>query len=48
LALVKRFVELHGGWVALSSPHERGVTVSCCLPAQAAGAYAAPEFDLAV
>jgi signal transduction histidine kinase len=48
LALVKRFVELHGGWVALSSPGKTGVTVSCYLPAQAAPDHAAPELDLAV
>lgn len=48
LALVKRFVELHGGWVALSSPGTVGVTVSCYLPAQAAPDHAAPELDLAV
>jgi signal transduction histidine kinase len=48
LALVKRFVELHGGWVALSSPGPMGVTVSCYLPAQAAQDHAAPELDLAV
>jgi signal transduction histidine kinase len=48
LALVKRFVELHGGWVALSSPTAMGVTVSCYLPTQAAQDHAAPELDLAV
>jgi signal transduction histidine kinase len=48
LALVKRFVELHGGWVALSSPTATGVTVSCYLPAVAAPDHAAPELDLAV
>jgi signal transduction histidine kinase len=48
LALVKRFVELHGGWVALSSPGTTGVTVSCYLPAQAAQDHAAPELDLVV
>jgi signal transduction histidine kinase len=48
LALVKRFVELHGGWVALTSPHATGVTVSCYLPAVAATDHAAPELDLAV
>jgi signal transduction histidine kinase len=48
LALVKRFVELHGGWVALTSPNPTGVTVSCYLPAQAAPDHAAPELDLAL
>jgi signal transduction histidine kinase len=47
-SLVKRFVELHGGWVALSSPGPKGVTISCYLPAQAAQEHAAPELDLAV
>ena len=46
LALVKRFVELHGGWVSLASPTPRGVTVSCYLPAEAAHQHAAPELDL--
>lgn len=46
LALVKRFVELHGGWVALSSPSANGVTVSCYLPAQAKQDHAAPELGL--
>src|SRR6185295_15330709 len=35
LALVKSFVEMHGGWVALSSEPGRGVTVTCHLPATA-------------
>ncbi|MEN9856117.1 MAG: hypothetical protein RL186_656 [Pseudomonadota bacterium] len=48
LALVKRFVELHGGWVALSSAESSGVTVSCYLPAHAAPHFAEPELDLAV
>jgi signal transduction histidine kinase len=48
LALVKRFVELHGGWVALASPTATGVTVSCYLPVVAAPDHAAPELDLAV
>jgi len=33
LALVRSFVEMHGGWVALSSEPGRGVTVTCHLPA---------------
>lgn len=41
LALVKSFVEMHGGWVALASEPGRGVTVTCHLPAQAAGAQQA-------
>jgi signal transduction histidine kinase len=34
LALVRSFVEMHGGWVALASEPGRGVTVTCHLPAQ--------------
>ncbi|MFT3728287.1 MAG: PAS-domain containing protein [Terricaulis sp.] len=33
LALVRSFVEMHGGWVALASEPGRGVTVTCHLPA---------------
>ncbi len=32
LALVNRFVELHGGWVELDSTPERGTRVTCHLP----------------
>jgi signal transduction histidine kinase len=35
LALVRSFVEMHGGWVALASEPGRGVTVTCHLPAAA-------------
>ncbi len=35
LALVRSFVEMHGGWVALQSEPGRGVTVTCHLPARA-------------
>ena len=35
LALVRSFVEMHGGWVALASEPGRGVTVTCHLPASA-------------
>ncbi|MEQ1492728.1 MAG: PAS-domain containing protein, partial [Terricaulis sp.] len=35
LALVRSFVEMHGGWVALTSEPGRGVTVVCHLPAHA-------------
>ncbi|MGE3791665.1 MAG: PAS-domain containing protein, partial [Hyphomonadaceae bacterium] len=35
LALVRSFVEMHGGWVALTSEPGRGVTVTCHLPAHA-------------
>jgi signal transduction histidine kinase len=33
LALVRSFVELHGGWVAMTSEPGRGTTVTCHLPA---------------
>ena len=32
LALVNRFVELHGGWVELESRNGRGTRVTCHLP----------------
>ncbi|MGE0742889.1 MAG: PAS-domain containing protein [Hyphomonadaceae bacterium] len=41
LALVRSFVEMHGGWVALSSEPGRGVTVTCNLPAHATSQRAA-------
>lgn len=33
LAMVKSFVELHGGTVTITSPRNRGTTVTCRLPA---------------
>lgn len=35
LALVKNFVEMHGGYVEIDSSPERGTRVSCVLPAHA-------------
>ena len=35
LALVRSFIELHGGWVAISSEPGRGTTVTCHLHARA-------------
>ncbi len=35
LALVRSFVELHGGWVAMKSKPNKGATVICCLPEEA-------------
>ncbi len=46
LSLVKRFIELHGGWVSMTSAPGRGVTVTCYLPADAAGHAAPPELKL--
>ena len=43
LALVRSFVEMHGGWVALQSEPGRGVTVTCHLPAQAPAAGPPPS-----
>lgn len=37
LALVRSFVELHGGWVALKSEAGKGTTVTCYLPSQPPG-----------
>lgn len=42
LALVRSFVEMHGGWVALQSEPGRGVTVTCHLPALAPAAAPPP------
>lgn len=42
LALVRSFVEMHGGWVALQSEPGRGVTVTCHLPASAPAAGPPP------
>lgn len=42
LALVRSFVEMHGGWVALSSEPGHGVTVTCHLPVQAPAAAPPP------
>ena len=35
LALVRSFVEMHGGWVAIQSEPGRGATVTCHIPAHA-------------
>jgi signal transduction histidine kinase len=35
LALVRSFVQLHGGWVAMQSEPGRGTTVTCHLPVEA-------------
>jgi len=46
LALVKRFVERHGGWVDLESKEGKGTRVICHLPRQASLEGAEPELDL--
>jgi signal transduction histidine kinase len=45
LALVRSFVEMHGGWVAMSSEPGQGARVTCHLPAiaPAVGAPPAPK-----
>jgi signal transduction histidine kinase len=42
LALVNRFVELHGGWVELASTPGEGTTVTCHLPRSRTGDIAVP------
>ena len=46
LALVRSFVELHGGWVALKSEPGKGANVLCCLPEIATPKDAPPELQL--
>lgn len=41
LALVRSFVELHGGWIALESTPGEGATVTCHLPADSTALMAA-------
>lgn len=45
LALVERFVDLHGGWTALESDEGKGTLVTCHLPRYARTDAAAPELD---
>jgi signal transduction histidine kinase len=47
LALVTRFVEMHGGWTSVAAGRGGGTVVSCRLPVEAAAQHAAPELDLA-
>ncbi|MGE0044603.1 MAG: ATP-binding protein [Hyphomonadaceae bacterium] len=42
LALVRSFVDLHGGWVALSSEPGQGTTVTCHFPIVAPAAVSPP------
>ena len=46
LALVRSFVELHGGWVAMKSQPGKGATVLCCLPEKASPAHAPGPLEL--
>ncbi len=43
LALVRSFVEMHGGWVAMTSEPGRGLNVTCHLPAIAPAKVVASE-----
>ena len=42
LALVRSFIEMHGGWVAIASEPGRGTTVTCHLPVHAHAAGTPP------
>ena len=46
LALVQRFIEVHGGWVDLASEEDEGTHVTCYLPAVAPTSMGRPELDL--
>ena len=46
LALVKKFVNRHGGWVELESDPGEGTHVTCYLPTQADPSAGHPELDL--
>ena len=46
LALVRSFVELHGGWVAMRSTPNVGTTVVCHLPNEAAHCATQPELGV--
>lgn len=43
LALVKRFVDLHGGWVRMESAPDEGTRVTCYLPANVKSGDATPD-----
>ncbi len=47
LSLVKSFVELHGGWVRLSSREGGGTLISCHLPTDGPGTSTAPKSEAA-
>ncbi len=46
LALVQRFIEVHGGWVDLVSDEGEGTHVTCYLPPSAPHSNSRPELDL--
>ena len=46
LALVQRFVEVHGGWVDLVSEEGKGTHVTCYLPKEAPVSVGRPELKL--
>ena len=46
LALVQRFIEVHGGWVDLQSEEDQGTHVTCYLPPQAPTSTGRPELNL--
>jgi signal transduction histidine kinase len=46
LVLVKKFVELHGGWISMDSRDMQYVTIVCHLPVVAKPNNAAPELEL--
>lgn len=46
LALVRRFIEMHGGWTSVAAGPDQGTLVACRLPLVAAMRHAAPELDL--
>ena len=46
LVLVKKFVELHGGWVAMKPTKDNQVLINCHLPIIAKADASVPELDL--
>jgi signal transduction histidine kinase len=44
--LVKRFAEMHGGWVSIRSAEGEGTTVAVHLPLEAKADHGEPELDL--
>lgn len=46
LVLVKKFVELHGGWIAMGSKNPETLTITCHLPVKAKPSEDNPELEL--